>query len=163
MTYDRRDVDFFVVVCPGLSNIYYIPFDIGMQTEFVNLYPSRRKQVHQGVDFEVYKDRIDLLVSNMAKKRMDTSGVRKSPLPRKVCERDEESHTGPLQDWEKEVLTLLLNNGVPYQEISTLLRRQEDHLVYCQWALENRPPMGAFSLCRTPQAFSLPQVPTPCP
>jgi hypothetical protein len=65
--YKQADVDFFVVKCGGLDEWYVFPYEVSKRFRTPNMYPHRLKQVHRGYDFEIYRNRWDLIREHLAK------------------------------------------------------------------------------------------------
>lgn len=61
LNYDKKDCDFFIVKCRGYDAYYIFPYSCCKETNTVQLYPHRDKQVHQGFDAEPYKNAWELL------------------------------------------------------------------------------------------------------
>ena len=127
ISYSSEDVDFFIVTCPGIGAFYIIPFEQGIKTEFVNLYPTRVKQKHIGIDYEQFKGCFDLLE---CKKKVDLIASN-PPKFAKEHEIYQISSTGRRSwlDWEKEAIKLLLSNGIPYSVVASVLKRSKESVI----------------------------------
>lgn len=62
IAYDLADVDFFIVSCPGIADVYIIPAAIGCEHHAVNMLPHRDRLYRgTGVNWEIYKNAFGLL------------------------------------------------------------------------------------------------------
>lgn len=61
IAYALADIDFFIVFCPGIADIYIIPAAIGCKHCAVNMLPHRDRIYRgTGVDWETYKNAFGL-------------------------------------------------------------------------------------------------------
>lgn len=135
-SYSGADVDFFIVTCPGIEDIYIVPYATAAITEFANLYPSRTKQQHSGVDFEVFKNRFDLLETGLVPATRKGSHCKRNDGQLSPTTVDLPSGRREWAKWEKDVLQLLLENGAPVSVASAALRRSRDSVVAVAWRLK---------------------------
>ena len=62
IAYNLADIDFFIVFCPGVADIYIIPAFVGYKHHAVNMLPHRDRLYRgTGVDWEIYENAFELL------------------------------------------------------------------------------------------------------
>jgi len=62
IAYNLDDVDFFIIFCPGIADIYIIPAIVGCKHHSVSLLPHRDRIYRgTGIDWELYKNAFALL------------------------------------------------------------------------------------------------------
>ena len=124
-TYSEDEAHFFLVTCPGTDYFYFIPIETAKKNPFANLYPTRTKQNHKGTDFEKYKNDLGPLEVYFSTKCNSTEHSNHIQAKGVSVNAERKSWS----DWEDEALKLLLPNGVPYSEISSLLKRNKNSLI----------------------------------
>jgi hypothetical protein len=122
-TYKNEDLDFFIITCPGVDELYVIPYSVGVKTEFANLYPARTKQQHVGVDFEQFRDRFDLLEAALARCKIQNTWKPAVVDPRQTRKPLLSSHRREWLPWEEHVLRLLTAHGAPLSSAAVALNR----------------------------------------
>jgi len=126
-SYTEAEADFFLLTCPGTPHFYFIPIDTAKINEFANLYPTRIKQSHKGTDYEVFKNDLSPLKDYFQKEKNNQREISNHYSLETISVNAERK---AWKSWEDEALKLLLPNGVPYSEISSLLKRNKNSLIH---------------------------------